>query len=167
MAGNEFILYHYNPSFITAVIFIALFSASAALHLYQLIRWKTAYFIPFLIGCICKATLSLFKEIEMLIMLVVEAVGYAGRAVSSKQSPNWTVLPYIIQSLLLLLGPTFLAASVYMVLGQVVNTLEADSYSRVHPSILAKVFVLGDIISFLAQSGGKLAFITLLHSKVQ
>lgn len=42
--------YRYEPSMVAAVIFILLFSVSTSLHMYQLIRTRTLYFIPFLIG---------------------------------------------------------------------------------------------------------------------
>ncbi|KAL2672696.1 hypothetical protein Neosp_013410 [[Neocosmospora] mangrovei] len=133
---TEFKLYHYDPSFILAVIFIALFSVSALGHLFQLGHSKTFYFFPFFIGC------------------VFEAIGYAGRAISAKQTPDWAVMPYAMQSLLLLLGPTMLAASIYMTLGRLIVFLDADFYSLVPIQNLTKVFVIGDVLSFLAQSGG-------------
>ncbi|KAH6880472.1 RTA1 like protein-domain-containing protein [Thelonectria olida] len=136
MATEKFLLYHYDPSFIAAVIFVALFSLSAIVQLYQLARSKTWYMIPFLIGC------------------AFEAVGYLGRAISAKQTPDWTTMPYVIQSLLLLLGPTLLAASIYMVLGRLIRLVNGERYSLIRPQWLTKVFVLGDVISFLAQSGG-------------
>ncbi|KAJ9136813.1 Rta1 domain-containing protein [Pleurostoma richardsiae] len=136
MADGTFVLYHYNPSAAAAIIFVVLFAICTILHLYKLVRFKTWHFIPFLIGCI------------------FEAVGYAGRAVSANQTPNWTTMPYVIQSLLLLLGPTLLAASVYMTLGRLIILLEADSYAIIRPKRLTKFFVLGDVLSFLAQSGG-------------
>ncbi|KAJ9142405.1 Rta1 domain-containing protein [Pleurostoma richardsiae] len=136
MAVGEFIFYHYNPSLAAAAVFIVLFSLAACGHTFQLLRSRTLYFIPFLIGC------------------VFEAVGYVGRAISATQSPNWTTIPYIIQSLLLLLGPTLLAASIYMVLSRLITLLQADSYSLIRPHRLTKAFVSGDVVSFLAQSGG-------------
>jgi hypothetical protein len=63
-------------------------------------------------------------------------------------------MPYAMQSLLLLLGPTMLAASIYMTLGRLIVFLDADFYSLVPIQNLTKVFVIGDVISFLAQSGG-------------
>ncbi|RSM01349.1 hypothetical protein CEP52_008630 [Fusarium oligoseptatum] len=133
---TEYELYHYDPSFILAIIFIALFSVSTLGHLFQLFHSRTFFFIPFLIGCI------------------FEAIGYAGRAISAKQTPDWAVLPYAMQSLLLLLGPTMLAASIYMALGRLIIFLEADGYSLVPIEYLTKTFVFGDVISFLAQSAG-------------
>jgi hypothetical protein len=84
----------------------------------------------------------------------VEAVGYVGRAINAKQSPDWAKTPFILESILLLLGPTLLAASVYMVLARLIRYLDADSYSIIRTRWLTKVFVLGDIISFLCQSAG-------------
>ena len=76
---------------------------------------------------------------------------------SSNEYPNFTKNPYIIQSILLLLGPTLFAASIYMILGRLIVLLEADSYSVIRPRWLTKVFVLGDLLSFFAQGGGTLA----------
>ncbi|KAH7140987.1 RTA1 like protein-domain-containing protein [Dactylonectria macrodidyma] len=135
MATGTFVLYHYDPSLAAAAIFVVLFALSAVFHVWQL-RSKAWFMIPFLIGC------------------AFEAVGYVGRAISATQSPDWTTMPYVLQSLLLLLGPTLLAASIYMILGRLIRLLDADNYSLIRPQWLTKVFVLGDVISFLAQSGG-------------
>lgn len=62
--------------------------------------------------------------------------------------------PYIIQSLLLLLGPALLAASIYMVLGRIIGLLDAGDLSVIRPKWLTKIFVAGDVLSFLAQSAG-------------
>ncbi|PIG89089.1 hypothetical protein AARAC_011274 [Aspergillus arachidicola] len=58
---------------------------------------------------------------------IFEIIGYIGRAMSSKQSPNWTLGPYLVQTLFLLLAPALLAAS---------------------------TFVTGDVLSFLLQGAG-------------
>jgi hypothetical protein len=59
-----------------------------------------------------------------------------------------------MQSVLLLLGPALLAASVYMVLGRLIVLLDAGHLSIIRPKWLTKLFVIGDVLSFLAQSGG-------------
>lgn len=89
-----------------------------------------------------------------LTVFVVEAVGYLGRNISAGQSPNWTTGPYILQSLTLLLGPTLLAASIYMTLGRLIRLLHADMYSLIRTRWLTKVFLFGDVSSFFIQSGG-------------
>jgi hypothetical protein len=52
---TEFKLYHYDPSFIAAIIFVALFATSTLGHVYQLVRFRAFFFIPFVIGCICES----------------------------------------------------------------------------------------------------------------
>ncbi|KAF5018829.1 hypothetical protein F66182_9193 [Fusarium sp. NRRL 66182] len=135
-APGAYIFYSYNPSTAAAVVFIVVFGLSSLLHIFQLVRARTWYFIPFLIGCL------------------FEAVGYVGRALSAQEAPDFTKNPYIIQSILLLLGPALLAASIYMVLGRLIRHLDAGDRSIMNPRWLTKVFVTGDVLSFLAQSAG-------------
>lgn len=59
-----------------------------------------------------------------------------------------------MQSILLLLGPALYAASIYMVLGRLIVLLDAGRLSLIPPKWLTKLFVLGDVLSFFAQSGG-------------
>lgn len=150
---GEFVFYHYDPSLPAAVIFISLFSITSLLHLYQLIRSRAWYFIPFLAGCVCK-----FPQLNLgllnLTVLLVEIVGYIGRALSATESPDWTTRSFTIQSLTLLLGPALLAASIYMVLGRLVRLLEAERLSPIRANWLTKIFVLGDVLSFLTQGAG-------------
>jgi hypothetical protein len=100
----------------------------------------------------------MFARGETLPLLIehrlVEVLGYIGRAQSAKQSPNWTLGPYIMQSLLLLLAPTLFAASIYMILGRIIRLTEGEEHSLIRAKWLTKVFVLGDVLSFLTQSGG-------------
>jgi hypothetical protein len=56
--------------------------------------------------------------------------------------------------LLILLAPPLFAASIYMTLGRVTVKLRAEKQSIVPVRILTKVFVTGDVISFLLQAGG-------------
>ncbi|KAF9629889.1 RTA-like protein [Lasiodiplodia theobromae] len=62
--------------------------------------------------------------------------------------------PYIIQSILLLLGPTFFAASIYMILGRLIRLTNGEAHSIVRATLVTKIFLVGDILSFLAQSSG-------------
>lgn len=87
---------------------------------------------------------------------LVEIVGYIGRALSATETPNWTTTSYTIQSLTLLLGPALLAASIYMVLGRLIRFLEAEHLALIRTKWLTKIFVLGDVISFVTQGAGSL-----------
>lgn len=43
-------LFHYIPSVWAAVVFAALFGLTTAFHTFQIIKWRSWFFIPFLIG---------------------------------------------------------------------------------------------------------------------
>lgn len=80
-------------------------------------------------------------------------MGYVFRAISSRDRTALT--PYIGQSLLLLLAPALFAASIYMVLGRVIAMLpNGERYSLIRLNWMTKIFVAGDVLSFLMQSTG-------------
>lgn len=56
---SEHNIYGYNPSLPAAIIFIILFGVSTVYHGYQLVKSRCMYFIPFLIGGVCKFIRSL------------------------------------------------------------------------------------------------------------
>ncbi|KAJ5153740.1 uncharacterized protein N7500_009179 [Penicillium coprophilum] len=131
-----FAFYRYDPSMGGAVLFIILFMGTTFYHIFQLFKTRTWFFIPFAIGGL------------------LEIVGYIGRAASSKQSPDWTLGPYIVQTLCLLLAPALLAASIYMLLGRIILVLQAESHAILKKKWLTKIFVTGDVMSFLLQGAG-------------
>ncbi|KIW03233.1 uncharacterized protein PV09_05455 [Verruconis gallopava] len=131
-----FKIFRYDPSTAAAVIFTLLFASTTFLHFYQIVRTRTWYFIVFFIGGLC------------------ETLGYIGRIVSSTQTPNWTLGPYIINSVLTLVAPTLFAASIYMELGRIVELVDGDVYLFVKRRWLTATFVSGDILSFFMQGAG-------------
>ncbi|KAK3381003.1 RTA1 like protein-domain-containing protein [Podospora didyma] len=128
--------YYFDPSVAANSVFVVLFGITAIGHTIQLIRKKTWYFIPFTIAC------------------YFEAIGYVGRALNASQTPDWTFGPFLMQALLILLGPALYAASVYMVLGRLIRLLDAHHLSIVRTNWLTKIFVAGDVVSFLVQGAG-------------
>lgn len=88
------------------------------------------------------------------VFCVVEYNGYIGRAVSSRQTPDWTLGPYIVQAVLLLVAPALFAATIYMELGRIITLVDGEHHSIIKKRWLTKTFVCGDIVSFLMQSGG-------------
>jgi RTA1 like protein len=89
-------------------------------------------------------------------LIIVEWIGYVGRAVSSKQSPNWTLPPFLVQQLFLLLAPVFFAASIYMELARIILLANGEAHALVRPKRLTMTFVTGDILSFALQAMGTL-----------
>jgi hypothetical protein len=68
-------------------------------------------------------------------------------------------MPYIIQSMLILLGPAFYAASIYMLLGRLVVLIDGEQNCLISTRWLTKIFLLGDILSIFGQGGGPYHFV--------
>jgi hypothetical protein len=62
--------------------------------------------------------------------------------------------PYIMQSLLILISPALFAASIYMILGRLIRVLDAEKHSMIRLNWLTKIFVFGDVFSFVIQGSG-------------
>lgn len=144
-----------------AVIFIITFSTSSLLHAFQIIKTKTWFFIPFLVGSLCESPVTsnlVISNFPLTGRLVVETVGFIGRAIGAGESPDYTFAPYVMQHLLLLLGPTCYAASIYMILGRLIRLLDAERYSLIRSSWLTKFFLIGDLLSIALQGIGAYSF---------
>ncbi|KAL9109763.1 MAG: hypothetical protein Q9227_005632 [Pyrenula ochraceoflavens] len=128
--------YHYEPSLAAASAFCGLFAITTFLQAYQTLLTRAWYLIPLLLGGLC------------------EVIGFIGRILNSNESPHYSLTPYIIQSILLLIAPALLSASVYMVLGYIILSLSAEHHSLIREKLLTKLFVLGDFLSFMIQSTG-------------
>ena len=50
---NIWVPYRYHPSKIAAIVFIAVFGLTTLLHILQVFKRKTWYFIPLVVGGIC------------------------------------------------------------------------------------------------------------------
>ncbi|KAE8385012.1 RTA1 like protein [Aspergillus alliaceus] len=133
MVGSEnggWIAYHYYPSKAAGVLFAALFFIVSILHTCHLLRTKTWFFIPL-------------------------SVGYIGRVLSANESPDWTIGPYIMQSTLLLVARALYAASIYMGLGRIIHLMKGQKLAIIRVTWITKIFITGDILSFLMQALGE------------
>ncbi|KAH7120615.1 RTA1 like protein-domain-containing protein [Dactylonectria macrodidyma] len=131
---NGHYLWHYIPSFPAAVVFIALFGLLTAGHAFKLVRHRTWFCIPFVVGG------------------VFETVGYVGRALAHDKTGK--LIPYVLQSTLLLLAPILFAASLYMTLSRVIRAVGGQSCSMIPTRWLTTIFVFGDVFSFIVQASG-------------
>ncbi|KAJ5538274.1 hypothetical protein N7494_007753 [Penicillium frequentans] len=131
-----YVLYNYTPSLAAAVVFVILFVIVTLIHIILACKTKTKFLIAFILGgCL-------------------EAIGYAARAVNAHDAPTYTVTLYAMQSLFILLAPSLFAASIYMILGRIIRLTNGDSRSLIRGTRLTKIFVCGDVLAFLIQSGG-------------
>lgn len=136
--------YRYDPSTQAAAIFVALFAITSLLHAFQILRTRTWYLTALLCGGIC------------------ETAGYVGRFLNTREDAGcWTMLPYVLQTCLILVAPALMAASIYMILGRIILLTDGESFALVKRKWLTKLFVAGDVISFAMQAGGMFSlFIT-------
>jgi hypothetical protein len=51
---TAYVLYRYIPSQVAAIIFVVLFGLTTIAHIFQLIKKRTWYFTPLVVGGLCK-----------------------------------------------------------------------------------------------------------------
>ncbi|KAJ5569010.1 RTA1 domain protein, partial [Penicillium hetheringtonii] len=132
--GYVYALYRYTPSIPAAAIFAGVFLLLSILHMIRLFQKRAYFFIPFVVG------------------LLFECAGYIARIFSHFDTA--ALGPYIVQTMLILVAPPLFAASIYMTLGRIILKLDAEDQSIIPVRYLTKLFVIGDVISFLLQCGG-------------
>jgi hypothetical protein len=64
------------------------------------------------------------------------------------------LIPYVLQSTLLLLAPVLFAASLYMTLSRIIVAVDGGRFSYIRPRWLTRIFVAGDAFTFLVQASG-------------
>ncbi|EXM16008.1 RTA-like protein [Fusarium oxysporum f. sp. vasinfectum] len=81
------------------------------------------------------------------LFLIGEIIGYIGRAIGARENPGcWTLGPFVIQSLLILIAPALMAASIYMILGRIILLTGGEKCALIRQRWLTKVFVTGDVV---------------------
>lgn len=130
----DFKLYRYDLSLPTAIVAAAVFLILSLLHVWRIHRHRSFYFTAFTVG-------GFF-----------EVVGYSGR-IWSHFDPL-AIGGFVMQAILILVAPALYAASIYMILGRLIKAIHAEKMSVVPVKWMTKVFVIGDVISFMMQAGG-------------
>lgn len=148
-------LWHYVPSRAASIVFLCAF-ALCTLGIVIRMGWTRTWFsIPFIIGGLSTCCLSA-GFMQKLTMASVEIAGYVARALSYNRTGNLSL--YSVQFILILVAPALFAASVYMALSRLIRKLNARAQSIISPRWLTRIFVLGDVMSFVVQlAGGAMA----------
>ncbi|KAJ1567945.1 hypothetical protein HK405_004196 [Cladochytrium tenue] len=95
--------------------------------------------------------------IAAILCIIGEFWGYLARYKSITQP--YSILWYAVQNSLIILSPVFAAATQYIILGRIIEHVAPDRSPLKH-TLVAKLFVGGDIISFFIQGmGSSLYFI--------
>ncbi|KAH6638595.1 RTA1 like protein-domain-containing protein [Truncatella angustata] len=131
--GNYY-LWQYIPSTEAASVFAAFFILGTLYLIWKVVRTRAYFCIVFIIGGI------------------FEIIGYCARAGAKNRTD--VLMPYVIQSTLILIAPALFAASIYMVLGRVIRGVGAEYRSVIPVKWLTPIFVCGDIVSFVVQASG-------------
>lgn len=127
-------LYGYDPSKTAALAYVALFSLAGLAHFIFLFPYRTAFFIPLILGS------------------AAEAGGYYFRSKSA--SDTHKILPFVMNGLLILAAAPLMAASIYMTFGRIVRNLKGEACSMISPKWLTTLFVLVDLICLGTQLAG-------------
>ncbi|EGX95234.1 RTA1 domain protein, putative [Cordyceps militaris CM01] len=127
-------LWRFLPNLGAAVLFLLLFLGSFLYLSWKMWRTKAWFCTVFLIGCF------------------LEVVGYGVRA--GARNHTGKLMPYVVQNMFLLVAPILFAASIYMVLGRIITSVNGHGHTPIKPSKITMTFVLGDVFSFVVQGGG-------------
>ncbi|KFA52166.1 hypothetical protein S40293_00618 [Stachybotrys chartarum IBT 40293] len=137
---GDYYLWLYIPSPAAGGLFTALFALGTAAVVWRMVKCRAWFSIVFVIGGL------------------LEVAGYAARAVSENRTEQ--LMPYVIQSTFILVAPALFAASVYMSLGRIIRSINAESFSIVPVRWLTMIFVCGDVVSFVVQASGAGVMVT-------
>jgi hypothetical protein len=153
--SGDYYLWHYLPSIPAAVIFTLIFLGCTVGLSWRSWKGRVKFSIPFIIGTACKINVSNATCTLLAAMLTnnptVEVIGYAARAGAHDNTAS--IVQYSMQSSFTLLGPTLMAATVYMIFGRLARAMHAENHSIVRVSLLTKLFVGGDVLAFVVQGG--------------
>jgi hypothetical protein len=143
-------LYPYDPSKIGTLIAAALFGITAFAHMFIMFSKRTWFYTAMVTGAFSSS--PLLSQPNISLIKQVMTCGYAARYLSAKKPDNLPL--YVAQTLLILLPPSLYAATIYMIYGRIVLLVNAPDASVIGPGKVTKIFVTGDVISFLIQAAG-------------
>ncbi|KAK1926730.1 putative integral to membrane protein [Papiliotrema laurentii] len=125
----------YIPNLALNVLAAVLYFITAILLTWQHWRFRANYMLCLVIGTYC------------------EAIGLVLRVVLRK-NPHSTGL-YIVQYLFVVLSPCAFLAGDYILLGRLVQHLNAPQYLRpLKPAAVSWTFIISDVVTFLIQAAG-------------
>jgi len=87
----------------------------------------------------------------------LECIGYVVTVKPTEETPDWTEGPHIVQAMTILVAPPLMAATIYMILGRIILTTDGEAFDLIK-KWLTKVFLCGDVLSFLVLAGGVFLF---------
>ncbi|KAL5490530.1 hypothetical protein ACEPAI_5363 [Sanghuangporus weigelae] len=128
--------FDYDPSKAAAIAAGAVYAILTALLFLRLFPWKTWWGLCLLIGTLCFSA------------------GFFLRYASTIETSSLGL--FIVSQILVVVSPAAFLAFNYIVYGRLIGTFATgrNRYSLVRPEIVAKIFIISDIVTFLVQGGG-------------
>ncbi|CAG8006830.1 unnamed protein product [Penicillium salamii] len=126
--------YPYTPSATAGYAFLVIFGIATVVHLVMMFPYRAPYFVPLVLGGVC------------------ESFGYYGRAWSHEDRTE--IGSWALQEMLILCSPPLIAATIYMVLGRIIRSFNAEHLVSMTPKKITVIFVLNDVLTFCTQLGG-------------
>jgi hypothetical protein len=134
--------YEYIPTLGICILFTTLFALTTFIHLGQSLHYRMWYL-----------------TFTAVIAGGTEVMGWGGRLWSHYSPANLN--PYLTQIITTTLAPTFLIASYFMILAEIIRRL-GPRYSRLQPKMYAILFCGADLVALSVQgAGGGLAAIAV------
>ncbi|KPM40284.1 hypothetical protein AK830_g6277 [Neonectria ditissima] len=127
-------VYKYQPSLAANITFIVLYAIAMGVHIFLGFRWKSWWFMTFMIlGCL------------------VEIIGYIGRIIMHYNPFSFP--GFMIQIVFVTSGPVFYTAAIYVTLAKTIEYL-APELSRIKPKLVWWIFIPADLICLTLQAAG-------------
>ncbi|RDA90728.1 hypothetical protein CP533_4043 [Ophiocordyceps camponoti-saundersi (nom. inval.)] len=128
-------LYQYRIDVAPNAIFLVIFCVS--LLWYGAVLFRTRRGLAF--------------SLAMMAGLLCEIMSYSGRIASFQN--QWNLVAFVIEEIFIGLGPTFMAAGLYLCLGNIVAAFGAEN-SRIPQNYYTRIFIPGDLLALTFQAAG-------------
>lgn len=128
------IIYGYTPSFALAVLADVIFFIFFIIHLWQVARYRSWYFVTFPIG------------------LVLEVVGYVARTLSARADPYHLIF-FVLQYFFIVTAPVLFSAALYAVLSGLIRRL-GRAHAVLPPRAILRIFIASDVVATATQITG-------------
>ncbi|KAL8292902.1 hypothetical protein RQP46_000596 [Phenoliferia psychrophenolica] len=151
--SDNSVKYGYTPSIIMSGIFLAIFSFSTVLHIYQSFsqtRYKFMSLMAFAGASKSRATLTVSRGLLLTFGLKVELLGWSGRVWSRY---DWFGPGNIVQICCLVIAPSFMSAALYVLFGLVMSRV-AQAKSYLSSKLFRVLFITADVLCLVLQGAG-------------
>ncbi|KAK5046221.1 hypothetical protein LTR84_008364 [Exophiala bonariae] len=132
--GSQFTHFTYNPSLVGNGLYIAILSVCLLAQVVQGVRYRTWDFTA-----------------PMLAGILLELMGYTARIFMNKDRSSREA--FLLDNITLILGPAFLAASIYLCMGHLVKVY-GEHLSALKSRTYLLIFVACDLLNLILQGMG-------------